>query len=312
MKFTAMRLALRCSLLALSLLLVAACTPAETASLADALARVRSTAAPSACAADVRAAVIGDYGEPGQPEADVAALVASWEPDFVATVGDNNYPVGAADEMDTHIGQYYSAFIHPYTGQYGDGASENRFFPALGNHDWETAGAQPYLDYFTLPGNERYYDIERGSLHLFIVDSDSREPDGISADSAQAAWLQSALAESDASWQIVLMHHPPYTSGERGPITEMRWPYAEWGADAVLAGHDHFYERLEVDGVPYLINGLGGKSIYAFAEPIPESLLRYNADYGALLVEGDADCLSFRFFTRAGELVDSLMLNSTG
>jgi hypothetical protein len=102
-------------------------------------------------ASQLRFAAVGDYGDEGQPEADVAALVRSWDPEFILTLGDNNYPDGEASTIDANIGQYYHDFIGNYTGSYGPGAAENRFFPALGNHDWYTAGAQPYLDYFTFP-----------------------------------------------------------------------------------------------------------------------------------------------------------------
>ena len=103
----------------------------------------------------VRFAVIGDFGVNSQSEQDVADLVASWNPEFVLALGDNNYPVGAASTIDVNIGKYYHAFISPYLGTYGAGATENRFFPCLGNHDW--AGIEkdkPYRDYFALPGNE--------------------------------------------------------------------------------------------------------------------------------------------------------------
>src|SRR5687767_15134736 len=97
----------------------------------------------------VRFAVIGDYGLEG-PEAEaVANLVKSWAPDFIATSGDNNYFFGAASTIDTNIGRYYHAYIHPYKGTFGPGATTNRFFPTLGDHDWMAAGALPYFNYFT-------------------------------------------------------------------------------------------------------------------------------------------------------------------
>ena len=82
--------------------------------------------------------------------ADVAALIDRWGVDAIVTAGDNNYLDGAAETIDANIGQYYYEFIHPYTGAYGAGADTNRFFPSLGNHDWNTTNAQPYLNYFTL------------------------------------------------------------------------------------------------------------------------------------------------------------------
>ena len=133
-------------------------------------------------AADVRVAFIGDYGEAGEDLATVAALIEAWAPAFIATMGGNNYPIGAADTIDENVGQYFHRYIMPYKGGYGLGSPDfNRFYPSLGNHDWDTPGIAPYLDYFTLPGNERYYDVEWGPLHLFVVDSDPRNPDGIGA-----------------------------------------------------------------------------------------------------------------------------------
>ena len=257
----------------------------------------------------VRFAVIGDYGMGNQAEADVAALVASWQPDFVITTGDNNYPSGASQTIDANIGQFYHAFIFPYLGSYGSGADVNRFFPSLGNHDWDTSSAQPYLDYFTLPGNERYYDFVWGPLHLFALDSDSREPDGVGQSSTQAAWLQARLASSTSPWNVVYFHHAPYSSGQHGSTTWARWPYKDWGASVVLAGHDHTYERLLVDGIPYFVNGLGGGSIYTFGTPLPESQARYNTDYGAMLVQASETSITFQLFNRGNELIDSYTID---
>lgn len=252
----------------------------------------------------VRFAVIGDYGGGGQPEADVASLVHSWEPDFVITTGDNNYPDGEWTTIDANIGQFYHQYIYPYTGIYGEGADRNRFFPTLGNHDWNTDNAQPYLEYFTLPGNERYYDVIWEPVHLFALDSDSREPDGVASSSTQAVWLQDRLANSTASWKIVFMHHPPYSSGLHGPVDWTVWPYAQWGATAVISGHDHTYERLHIDGIPFFINGLGGGSIYYFENIMEGSQVRYNADYGAMLVEASESEIIFQFINRQGQMID--------
>ena len=65
----------------------------------------------------VKIAGIGDFGLAGQPESDVANLVMSWNPDYVMTYGDDNYPSGGADTIDANIGQYYRSFIYPYTGK---------------------------------------------------------------------------------------------------------------------------------------------------------------------------------------------------
>ena len=251
-------------------------------------------------AAPITFAVIGDYGGTGQGTQDVAALVRSWDPDLVLTLGDNNYPDGEAHTLEANITQHYGSFIN-----------EGRFFPSLGNHDMTTDNGTPYLEYFDLPGNERYYDFVRGEIHFFALNSDWREPDGIRADSRQAQWLQERLAGSTAPWQVVYFHVPPYVSMVAKEVPVLRWPFAAWRADLVLSGHAHLYERLLVDGIPYVVNGLGGTVIYPIDDqPHSASQIRYNDDFGALLVEGTAGQLRLQFVTRAGLLVDSLLLDA--
>ncbi len=133
-----------------------------------------------------RFAVIGDFGataegkSAAQAEKQVADMVKSWKPSFIITVGDNNYKCGAATTIVENIGKYYCDFIYnpgalpgpACTGKATDDKT-NRFFPSLGNHDWYTKNAQPYLDYFTqLPGNRRYYDFVQGPVHFFALDSE--------------------------------------------------------------------------------------------------------------------------------------------
>jgi tartrate-resistant acid phosphatase type 5 len=255
-------------------------------------------------------AVIGDYGLSGEFEADVASMVKGWNPDFILTTGDNNYPSGAAKTIDDNIGQYYADFIYPYKGKYESDAVENRFFPTLGNHDWLTNNAKPYLDYFTLPGRERYYSFTVGSVSFFALDSDIREPDGTSSSSLQAQWLQLSLAASDSRWNIVYFHHAPYSSGQHGSTDRMQWPFRQWGASAVISGHDHLYERLIIHGLPYFVVGSSGKSLYDFIDPLPGSIARYNSDFGALLVEASPQSIVFRFINRSGRTVDEYFLTS--
>lgn len=260
-----------------------------------------------------RFAVIGDYGADTAAEADVAALINSWNPDMILTTGDNNYNDGAASTIDVNIGKYFHEYIYPYKGSYGAGAQINRFFPSLGNHDWNTVVdgfPQPYLDYFNLPGNERYYDFVWEMVHFFILDSDPSEPDGDRADSVQAKWLQANLASSSHPWKIVVMHHPPYSSGSHGSISKLQWPFAEWGADAVLSGHDHTYERISRDGILYFVNGLGGRSLYDFPleHYVDGSQVRYSEDYGAMLVNASFWQIQFQFINRQAELIDDFSL----
>lgn len=253
----------------------------------------------------VRLVVMGDYGWSGPAEQQTSELVHSLHPDFIVTTGDNNYPSGGADTIDQNIGQYFSDFIYPYQGAYGNGARTNKFYPVLGNHDWYTNQAAAYLAYFTLPGNERYYDVVLGDVHFFALDSDEHEPDGVSATSVQALWLKRALADSKSAFKVVAMHHPPYSSGPHGNTSYMQWPYAEWGADLVVAGHDHCYERLNIDGITYLVSGLGGASLYSFGEPVAGSVARYNEQYGATVLEATSEEMRSMFFDTEGKLIDT-------
>ena len=259
----------------------------------------------------IRFAVIGDYGEAGIDEKEVSDLVHSWGPDFIITVGDNNYPSGAASTIDQNIGQYYHDYLYPYKGNFGPGAKTNRFFPSLGNHDWLTAGAKPYLDYFTLPGNGLYYSFVGGPVEFFAIDSDYHDPAGITTTSRQATWLKDALAASTSPWKIVYFHLPPYSSGSvHGSTPELQWPFKQWGATAVLSGHDHTYERIIVDGFPYFVDGLGGNGKYSFnSTPVPGSQVRYDSDQGAMLVTANSSSITFEFFNVQKQVIDTYTLS---
>ncbi|MBI5825033.1 MAG: metallophosphoesterase [Chloroflexi bacterium] len=256
-------------------------------------------------------AVIGDYGLAGQNEADVANLVKSWNPDFIVTAGDNNYQDGAAWSIDDNIGQYYHDYIFPYTGKYGNGSATRRFFPALGNHDWGANGAKPYFNYFGYYKQQTFYDFVQGPVHFFVLDSDKNEPEGVASTSAQAKWLKKSLAASTSTFNIIILHHPPYSSGRHGSNVYMQWPFKDWGADAVIAGHDHTYERLLVNGIPFFVNGIGGAELYKFENTLPESQVRFNLDFGAMRVEATSASMKFQTITRAGVLVDEYTIGQS-
>jgi predicted outer membrane repeat protein len=257
--------------------------------------------------------MIGDYGAGSTAEQKVANLVNSWNPDFVATVGDNNY---GSPVYDAHVGQYYHSYISPYTGSYGAGASVNKFWPAVGNEDYDASqGLTPFLKYFTLPGNERYYDVTIGPVELFMVNGDSREPDGNSVTSPQATWLHNELASSTATWKLVITHFPPYSTAQWAVSTAARWPYQAWGATAVFSGHSHTYERLlEDNNFPYFVDGLGGDSRDTFTDsPAAGSQVRYTGDYGAMLIQADSSQITFQFigaWDHPGQVFDSYTITA--
>jgi tartrate-resistant acid phosphatase type 5 len=256
----------------------------------------------------IRFAVIGDYGSGKAWEADVARLIQGWNVDFITTTGDNNYPRGSGQTIDWNIGQCYHEYIGHYKGSFGPGATVNRFFPIPGHRDWDTDKLQPYLDYFTLPGNGRYYDFVWGPVHFFMLDTDEREPDGATASSVQAQWLQRGLAASKSPWNLVYAHHAPFTSHTVEDIRRMRWPFREWGAQAVLSGYYHIYERLTIDGIPYFVNGAGGTTVSGFGEIDPHSQCRYNRDYGAMLIEANDMKITFRFINRGDRIIDTYVV----
>jgi len=272
-------------------------------------------------------AVVGDYGDDDDNSRDVADLIKTWDPDFIVTTGDNDYSDGAYkgtfEGLELAVGQYYHEFIGNYMGESGPGASVNAFFPTPGDHDWgdtcdDPTGLDDYLAYFTLPdegsGNERYYDFRRGPIHFFSIHAiEDCEPDGASADSVQAEWVRDTATASDATFLVAYFHKPPYSSGARhiGEGEHMRWPWAQWGFDLVMSGDDHIYERIERDGIVYVVNGLGGVDIHEFVEtPVQGSLVRYNDTYGAMRVEVTDSRLTASFISVDGETIDTFSISA--
>ncbi len=141
------------------------------------------------------------------------------------------------------------------------------------------------------------------------MNSNSEAPDGTSSRSAQAAWLKKQLAASTSAWNIVFDHHPPYSSDStHGSSPGMRWPFARWGADAVISGHAHTYERVRRDGIAYFVNGLGGAPRYTFATPVAGSRIRYRANWGAQRVTATATSLEFTFEDVDEKTIDTYTL----
>jgi hypothetical protein len=255
----------------------------------------------------VRIAVIGDFGADVTDEGAVAALVAKWAPDHVITVGDDNYPAGEAATIDANIGKYYQAFIGSYKGKYGSGSATNRFWPTPGNHDWVASGLTPYTDYFTLPGNERYYDVDLGLVHLYAADSDEHEPDGNKVGSKQHAWLTDRLKSSKSCYDLVYFHYPPFSSGDHGSNPDLAWPFEAMGAEAVLSGHDHDYERFQVGNIPYFVNGLGGAGLYPLTKAaLATTKFRYDQKHGAMLITATSTGITYEMWNTDGVKVDSL------
>jgi len=288
-------------------------------------------------------AALGDYGSGSLNERFVADMIKGWDPDFVITTGDNNY--GSLDvgslSWTTNIGTDYGSFILGRSdNRYPEQTSPiQRFFPTVGNHDSDNGGYSGYdggditgyLDYFhydpvaaRLPdgvhnADNSYYDFRWGPIHFFAVDSDHAVVDDASL-AAQIQWLEAGLTNSTATWKFVFFHHPPFASGPHGSSLPMQWPFRQWGADAVFCGHNHHYERVVVDDMPYFVSGAGGMSLYPFQEPLPGSAVRYHEAFGSMRVSVEESLATFEFLSIAdggygangGMVVDTFVIDKWG
>ena len=242
-------------------------------------------------------AVIGDYGRNTIQEDSVAKMVKSWKPDFIITMGDNNYLTGSAKTIKNNVGKYYGDYIYnpdakPEWQCNGAAAQQkqNRFFPAPGNHDNYAPHLKPYLDYFTLPGDEHNYDFTWGPVHFYSINT--KKTAIISSTSKEATWLHNTLLHDSSTFKIVYFHHPPYSGGEHGSSKNMRWPFKDWGVDAVLTGHEHFYAKATIKGETqplYLICGNSGSNEHypCNAHPLDKEKFDWlcdNIHFGAIKV----------------------------
>jgi tartrate-resistant acid phosphatase type 5 len=234
-------------------------------------------------------AVIGDFGSGAPAEAKVAAMVARSRADAVVSVGDNVY-----------YGRGYRALVGAY---YPRWVARHQFFPATGNHDY-AEGIRAFDQYFTWLGGRRTYETTVDGIAFFILDSQGALDSPVEM-TRQRSWLRRALTASPARWKVVVLHHPPYSSGTvHGSTAQFRWPFAAWGANLVVAGHEHNYERLVEGRVTYVVDGTGGKDLYGLGVPLPGSVARDAGDYGALLLTPGATALEGRFVTASGRVVD--------
>jgi 3',5'-cyclic AMP phosphodiesterase CpdA len=142
------------------------------------------------------------------------------------------------------------------------------FEVALGNHDGplflgeqRTAEIERTLTRLGTPS--RFYTTSHGPVDFFYLDSVAMVRDPAEA-RRQVVWLDEALAASAATWRVVCLHHPVWSSGRHGPtpgLVERLAPVlASHDVDLTLSGHDHHYERTRpIDGVTYVITGAGCK-----------------------------------------------------
>jgi 3',5'-cyclic AMP phosphodiesterase CpdA len=207
-------------------------------------------------------------------------------PGTVLTLGDTAYDDGSA-------GQFARCYA-PSRGRFRD-----RTYPVPGNHDYQTAGASGYYGFFGpragQPG-EGWYSFDLGRWHLVALNSNRDEVGGCQPGSEQERWLRADLAAHPARCTLAFWHHPRFSSGTThgsDPTVAGLWvALYQAGADVVLAGHEHNYERFapldplgRVDparGVREFVVGTGGRSHYPLGSPLAGSQARSSDSFGLL------------------------------
>ena len=196
----------------------------------------------------VRFLAFGDSGGGGADQFALRDQMFDFPYEMIIHTGDVAYDSGTIQQFEDNVFSVYAALFKNLA-----------FFPAAGNHEYETMQGAPFRDVFALPGGggEQWYSYDWGRIHFAALDTE--------ADYAtQAAWLEADLTASPLPWKIVYLHRPPYSSGEHGSdlaLRELLAPILEkHHVQLVLAGHDHDYERMTPQGgVAYVVTGGGGR-----------------------------------------------------
>ena len=196
--------------------------------------------------------------------------------------------------------------------------------PVPGNHEYKTAGAAGYFDYFGAaagPRGKGYYSYDVGAWHLVALNSNCRAlPAGTGANgcaegSPQNTWLEQDLAAHSNTCTLAYWHHPRFSSGPHGAyrVTGAFWEdlYAA-GVDVVLNGHDHGYERTKllnpsggidtVRGVREFVVGSGGADLSWFSTTQPVTTqVREAGTFGVLQLRLRPTGYDWTFLPIAGQ-----------
>ena len=131
-------------------------------------------------------------------------------------------------------------------------------------------------------------------------------------------WLNHELDQSDSEWKIALLHHPLYTSGRYGLVARgirfgLESALLSGGVDVVFSGHEHIYERSELQkGILYFISGGAGSLRAGDAKPSPQIAKSFDTDYHFMLIEITNEGLFFQAIDRKGNTVDAGALHQPG
>jgi hypothetical protein len=223
----------------------------------------------------------------------------------VITLGDNAYSNGTATE---------------YTNCYGPswGRHLARTRPSPGNHEYNTLNATGYYGYFGSAAGDPtkgYYSYDLGAWHIIVLNSNSScTTISCAAGSAQDTWLRADLAAHSNVCTLAYWHHPRFNSGaSHGNNTAVAnfWDALYlYGADVILNGHEHVYERFApqtpaavadpTTGIRQFTVGTGGVSHYTFGTIQPNSEVRNATAYGVLKLTLHATSYDWQFVPVAG------------
>jgi predicted phosphodiesterase len=238
----------------------------------------------------VKFAVIGDAGTGDKPQFDVAHELAAYHEQFpfgfVICVGDNIY---GSQDMVQKFELPYKALLD----------QKIDFYAALGNHDDQN---ERMYKPFNM-GGKKYYTFKKNNVRFFALDSNYM-------DQTQLDWLEKELAASGSDWKIAFFHHPLYsTGGTHGPSLDLRKQleplFIKYDVSVVLAGHEHFYERIKPQsGIAYFISGAGGQLRNGDIHQTEPMAVGYDQDRSFMLMEVAGHELYFQAISRTGKTVD--------
>ncbi|HEX2756578.1 MAG TPA: metallophosphoesterase [Candidatus Limnocylindrales bacterium] len=227
----------------------------------------------------------------------------------IFTAGDNAYEDGSA----ANFGDCYG----PTWGRVKD----RTILTAAGNHDWNTDGAAGYLAYFgaaAAPQGVTWYSTDLGAWHVVVLDSDCARVGGCDDASPQGRWLAKDLAASEARCTLAIWHHPRFSSGEHGNDREVApfWDQLHAaGAELVVNGHDHDYERFAPQdaagkverpgGLREIVIGTGGGELRAFHTLAANSEFRQAGTWGVLRLTLHPANYDWEFLPVDSDLADS-------
>ncbi len=249
----------------------------------------------------VRLAVIGDYGNGGRLQIDVARQMvtsrAAFPFEFVITVGDNLLTGSQPSDFDKD-------FAVPYKLLLDAGVP---FYATLGNHDVTN---ERFYKPFNMNG-ANYYTYKKRNVRFFALDSNYMDP-------KQTAWVETQLREAgNGDWKICYFHHPLYSSGKtHGPATDLRKVleplFVKYGVDVVFAGHEHVYERVRPQqGIYYFTEGASGELRAGDLTSSAITAKGFDTDRSFIMIEIAGDDMYFQTTSRTGVAVDSDVIHRT-